>query len=72
MSLLRIYSILLLISEKQKTQSRENKHNSPDMESALRAAWLGLLLLFTVSQASLSSALTAESDSLYIWNDTLP
>ncbi len=41
------------------------------MKSALRAAWLGLLLPFTDSQASLSSALTAESDSLYIWNDTL-
>ncbi len=50
MSLLRICSILLLISEKLKTQSRENKSNSTDMESALRAAWLGLLLMFTVSQ----------------------
>lgn len=50
MSLFRLYGNMLLISEKNvKHKAQENKGNSPDMESALWAAWFGLLLLFTVS-----------------------
>lgn len=70
MSLLRLYGNMLLISKKWKTQSTGKQRQQSWYGVCSASSLVRFAVAFHCQSKVFLSALNAESDSQYIWNDT--